>query len=134
MKKIIQFTLGATLTISAIGAQANDNAVRALMTTSAPTMFSALAVSCLDIRTTDEALGCGIGLPIFGAISSTTLSVVLLLKEDIQQVAPDAHHFLAGETMTDSLQETINQLREDEELKDRSDVDLSILIIELVGV
>lgn len=98
-------------------------------------VVSSSVVCTVSPETYDTSSRGACPLAITAGVSVTTSSFLLLLKEDIQQVEPDAYNFLAGEDMTLALADIIDQLREKApELLEKSDEEMAVLLLETLSI
>lgn len=120
MKNLILASLLSVLSVSA-GAEAISSAL--LGTGAAVTTFN--AIDCVT-KAEDKVQHC-----YFAATSSTVL-VAAVLKEELAQVAPDAHNFLAGEEISLALEEQMNNVRNEiSEAREMSNEEVAVLILEI---
>lgn len=143
MKKIIQFTLGATLLISALGAKAENLVMGTTQVVGFPVVMSTLTWGGMYTCLTDKSAWNEAGNPNncqkltasgVGATALYATSTLLLLKEEAKMVEPDAYQFLAGEEMTLMLEETINKTREEnQEVSHLSDKEIVLLYLETLN-
>lgn len=90
-------------------------------TTMIPTATLALLGECVK---SEGALAC------LWPISTSAVTSILLLKEEVQQVEQDSYNFLAGEAASDALKALIENLRsEHADLQQHSDQDIVGLLI-----
>lgn len=143
MKKMIQFTLGATLLISSFGAKAENLFAGTTQVVMFPPVMSTLTSGGMYTCMTDQSAWNEAGNPNncqkltasgVGATALYASSTILLLKEEAKMVEPDAYQYLAGEEMTLHLEETINKAREEHpELAQLDDKDVAILLLETLN-
>lgn len=136
MKKLILLPL-ALLSFGALADSITPNVPKIVITTSAPTFSSIYIVDenikCLDkeVRQNDPKR-CAI-MSTVGVLSTTTY--FLVWKEEIAQVQPDMHAFLAGEEMTLALEEVLKKARENSsEISEVSDEELTVALITLLDL
>lgn len=107
---------------------------QAALTSGAVAVVSAATViGCPMTVGRDNGLGCFGPLLITGptaAAAAISATVLVVKKEEIKQVQPDAYDFLAGGQMTYALEEVIFALRdENEEIAKLTEEEIAALII-----
>lgn len=95
------------------------------------TVGTVCAIDFISSPSDSAGWGCFAGV-VYSPLSSSTVYGLLLLKEDMQQVSPDAYNFLAGEEISLALEEQMNRVRENApELADASPEQIAAVMLEI---
>lgn len=124
MKKILSIALLASMSLPVL---AND----LIYTTFAPTYSTQALTQCNNGHPESCVL-----MTVYVPFSSTTMMLLsAALKEEIQQVEPDAYAYLAGEEMSLALASLLEEARSrSEELAPLSDKELSAVLIQSLSL
>jgi hypothetical protein len=122
MKKLL-VVCAMSLMANAFANPIVDGVKGAIAITMSPITISAYLVMCAAGQTSGDV--CAAAQTAASFTSPFVTSSILLLKQEVREVEGDAYAFLAGEGMTDALQDLIEKLRsEHEQLNDMSDKEL----------
>ena len=124
MKHLI---LASMLTFSSLAVHAE--AISAAFGTTA-TAMTAMEIMACDWGSSQECKAYRLLMS-----ASAVSAIVAILKEDIAQIQPDAHNFLAGEEISLALEEQMNAARAlSSEAAALSDEDLAIAMIQIANM